>query len=58
VTKFVGKFRNDEDYNDEYNFLVRKKKRNEMREHKKTKNRYYDEYELDRSKLPKKSKHI
>jgi len=57
VSKFVGKYRNEEDYSDDYNFLVKKKKRNEQRELKRLKNKYFDDYDyLENSRLPKKSK--
>lgn len=57
VTKFVGKFRKNKDYNDDYKY-VPKRSKNEHAEIKKLKNRTYDELmsELEESSLPEKQK--
>ena len=58
MTKFVGKFRKEKDYNDDYGFVFKKKNRDEHSEVKKLKNRYVDEYvnEYEERRLPHKSK--
>ena len=44
MSKFVGKFRKNKDYNDDYDFEAKKKRnRNEHSEIKKLKNYNYDE---------------
>jgi hypothetical protein len=55
VTKFVGKFRKNKDYNDDYNFNP-KRSRNEHAEIKKLKNRTYEELlsEIEETSLPEK----
>jgi hypothetical protein len=60
VTKFVGKFRKNKEYNDDYNFTP-KRSRNEHAEIKKLKNRDYDEFlsEIEnKASLPEKSNQI
>jgi hypothetical protein len=54
VTKFIGKFRKNQDYNEDYdyakNFLHSKRRRGEHGEIKKLKNHEYEdayEYEMD-----------
>jgi len=59
VSKFVGKFRKNQDYNDDRSYVYNKN-RNEHAEIKKLKNRNYDEFlsEMEeKSSLPEKSKH-
>ena len=55
MTKFVGKFRKNKDYNDDYNFNP-KRSRNEHAEIKKLKNRTYEELlsEIEETSLPEK----
>ena len=57
MTKFVGKFRKNKDYNDDYKY-VPKRSKNEHAEIKKLKNRTYEELlsELEESSLPEKQK--
>lgn len=60
MTKFVGKFRKNKEYNDDYNFTP-KRSRNEHAEIKKLKNRDYDEFlsEIEnKASLPEKSNQI
>ena len=59
MTKFVGKFRKNKDYNDDYKYNPKRSK-NEHAEIKKLKNRTYDELlsELDETSLPEKQKHF
>jgi len=57
VTKFVGKFRKSQNYNDDYNYDSKKKTRNEYSEIKKLKNMKFDidllnEFE-EKASLPK-----
>lgn len=59
MSKFVGKFRKNQDYNDDRSYVY-SKNRNEHAEIKKLKNRNYDEFlsEMEeKSSLPEKSKH-
>ena len=42
MSKFVGKFRKNRDYNDDYKFSAEKRKKNEHAELKKIKNYTYD----------------
>ena len=44
MTKFVGKFRKDQDYNDDYKYMPQRKHRNEHAEIKKLKNQNYDDF--------------
>jgi hypothetical protein len=44
VTKFVGKFRKNQDYNDDYKYMPKRKHRNEHSEIKKLKNQNYDDF--------------
>ena len=60
MTKFVGKFRKNKEYNDDYNFTP-KRSRNEHAEIKKLKNRDYDEFlsEVEeKASLPEKNNHF
>jgi hypothetical protein len=54
----VGKFRKNKDYNDDYNFVIKHRSRNEHAEIRKLKNQDVQEFlsKLDES-LPQKSKH-
>lgn len=57
MTKFVGKFRKSQNYNDDYNYDSKKKTRNEYSEIKKLKNMKFDidllnEFE-EKASLPK-----
>lgn len=57
MSKFVGKFRKNKEYNDDYRY-THSKHRNEHAEVKKLKNRSYDEFlsEVEnKSSLPEKS---
>jgi hypothetical protein len=58
VTKFVGKFRKNKDYNDDYNFVIKHRSCNEHAEIRKLKNQDVQEFlsKIDES-LPQKSKH-
>jgi hypothetical protein len=51
VSKSVGKFRTEKDYNDDYNFVVKKKKRHDQAEIRKLKNREFNEYYEDYKKI-------
>ena len=55
MTKFVGKFRKNQDYNEGYNYMPKQKHKNEHSEIKKMKNRNVKEIlsELDDTSLPK-----
>ena len=55
MTKFVGKFRKDKEYNDDYKYTPKRSK-NEHAEIKKLKNRTYEEImsELEETSLPEK----
>ena len=55
MTKFVGKFRKDKEYNDDYKYTPKRSK-NEHAEIKKLKNRTYEEMmsELEETSLPEK----
>ena len=57
MTKFVGKFRKDKEYNDDYNYTP-KRSRNEHAEIKKLKNLNYEEFldEVEEVSLPQKTK--
>lgn len=44
MSKFVGKFRKNKDYNDDYNFIVKHRSRNEHAEIKKLKNQDYQKF--------------
>lgn len=44
MTKFVGKFRKNQNYNDDYNYTPKRQHRNEHSEIKKLKNQNYDEF--------------
>ena len=44
MTKFVGKFRKNQNYNDDYKYTPKKQHRNEHSEIKKLKNQKYDEF--------------
>ena len=59
MTKFIGKFRKNQDYNEDYdyakNFLHSKRRRGEHGEIKKLKNHEYEdvyEYQMDDEILP------
>jgi hypothetical protein len=61
VTKFIGKFRKNQDYNEDYdyakNFLHSKRRRGEHGEIKKLKNHEYEDtykYEMDDEISPSK----
>lgn len=61
MTKFIGKFRKNQDYNEDYdyakNFLHSKRRRGEHGEIKKLKNHEYEdayEYEMDDDISPSK----
>lgn len=43
MSKFLGKFRKNKDYNDDYDFVSRRKNKKEHSEIKKIKNHNYDE---------------
>ena len=55
MTKFVGKFRKNKEYNDDYKYTPKRSK-NEHAEIKKLKNRTYEEMmsELEGTSLPEK----
>ena len=57
MTKFVGKFRKDKEYNDDYKYTP-KRSRNEHAEIKKLKNLNYEEFldEVEEVSLPQKTK--
>ena len=57
--KTVGRFRQEKDYNDDYNFIVKKKKRHDQGEIKRLKNREFNEYYEDyKESVPKKIKKL
>jgi hypothetical protein len=57
VSKSVGKFRMEKDYNDDYNFVVKKKKRHDQAEIRRLKNREFNEYFEDyKDSVPRKVK--
>jgi hypothetical protein len=60
VSKFVGKFRKNQDYNEDYNYMPKRKHKNEHSEIKKMKNRDVEEVlsQLDDSSLPEKNRNI
>jgi hypothetical protein len=60
VTKFVGKFRKNQDYNEDYSYMPKRKHRNEHSEIKKMKNRDVEEVlsQLDDSSLPEENRNI
>jgi hypothetical protein len=60
VTKFVGKFRKNQDYNEDYSYMPKRKHRNEHSEIKKMKNRDVEEVlsHLDDSSLPEENRNI
>jgi hypothetical protein len=57
VTKFVGKFRKNQDYNEDYIYMPKRKHRNEHSEIKKLKNRNVEELlsDLEDTSLPEKT---
>jgi hypothetical protein len=57
VTKFVGKFRKNQDYNEDYSYMPKRKHRNEHSEIKKLKSRNVEELlsELEDVSLPEKT---
>jgi len=60
VTKFVGKFRKNQDYSEDYSYMPKRKHRNEHSEIKKMKNRDVEEVlsQLDDSSLPEENRNI
>jgi hypothetical protein len=58
VTKFVGKFRKNQDYNEDYSYMPKRKQRNEHSEIKKMKNRDVEEVlsQLDDVSLPEENR--
>jgi len=60
VTKFVGKFRKNQDYNEDYSYMPKRKHKNEHSEIKKMKNRDVEEVlsQLDDSSLPEENRNI
>lgn len=60
MTKFVGKFRKNQDYNEDYSYMPKRKHRNEHSEIKKMKNRDVEEVlsHLDDSSLPEENRNI
>jgi hypothetical protein len=60
VTKFVGKFRKNQDYNEDYSYMPKRKHRNEHSEIKKMKNRDVEEVlsQLDDSSLPEENRNL
>ena len=57
--KFVGKFRNNEDYDDEYFYVKKKKAKREYHESREFKKmRFEDDYYNTPLNLPKKFKNI
>ena len=60
MTKFVGKFRKNQDYNEDYSYMPKRKHRNENSEIKKMKNRDVEEVlsQLDDSSLPEENRNI
>jgi hypothetical protein len=58
VTKFVGKFRKNQDYNEDYSYMPKRKHKNEHSEIKKMKNRNVEELlsEFDDSSLPEENR--
>jgi hypothetical protein len=60
VTKFVGKFRKNQDYNEDYSYMPKRKHRNEHSEIKKMKNRDVEEVlsQLDDASLPEENRNL
>jgi hypothetical protein len=60
VTKFVGKFRKNQDYNEDYSYMPKRKHRNEHSEIKKMKNRDVEEIlsHLDDASLPEENRNL
>jgi len=60
VTKFVGKFRKNQDYNEDYSYMPKRKHRNEHSEIKKMKNRDVEEVlsQIEDSSLPEENRNI
>jgi hypothetical protein len=60
VTKFVGKFRKNQDYNEDYSYMPKRKHRNEHSEIKKMKNRDVEEAlsQLDDASLPEENRNL
>jgi hypothetical protein len=58
VSKFVGKFRKNQDYNEDYSYMPKRKHKNEHSEIKKMKNRDVEEVlsQLDDSSLPEENR--
>jgi hypothetical protein len=58
VSKFVGKFRKNQDYNEDYGYMPKRKHRNEHSEIKKMKNRDVEEVlsQLEDSSLPEENR--
>jgi hypothetical protein len=55
VSKFVGKFRKNSDYNEDYEFASKRRRRDEKIENRKIKNYNYEDYDSDYGKNTKKS---
>jgi hypothetical protein len=58
VSKFVGKFRKNQDYNEDYSYMPKRKHKNEHSEIKKMKNRNVEEVlsQLDDASLPEENR--
>lgn len=56
MSKFVGKFRKNKDYNDDYIYQPKKRSRNEHAEIRKLKNLQYEDliYDQENKNIPKK----
>lgn len=60
MSKFVGKFRKNKNYTDDYDFSPRQRKKESHGEFKKMKNMKYEDFISDyeeKGKLPQRSKH-
>jgi hypothetical protein len=59
VSKFPGKFRKNQDYNDDYEYEPKKKHKKEHAEVRRLKSLYYEDIlsEYDKKNIPKKYKY-
>jgi hypothetical protein len=58
VSKFVGKFRKNQDYNEDYSYMPKQKHKNEHSEIKKMKNQDVEKVlsQLEETSLPKENR--
>lgn len=60
MSKFVGKFRKNQDYNEDYSYMPKRKHKNEHSEIKKMKNRDVEDIlsQLDDASLPEENRNL